>query len=458
VGAGVSGERSGLMRWVPTLRSIFRRAFPDCQHADLCEMVASLTAANQKHYDVMNQGLPVRICSSDFTWVRRPRLYWISWAVQQQVGVQEEETPRWTTLRLRHQRMPLKRWVKRGWRPFLDYPTFPTFVRATIRKKPPFMPAGIKLLRKHELARYAQHKFIYPPYQFQDKHLLWNPKRKLVPATAEMREVLMGYDRDYTHAVWSAGNRRANPLGFELARCSLLGNTFHAGVVAWLLGHLMAEWDILARPALVSEVADPCRPAGLGHRAVPMGQETMQLEDLGNDAELLLQLVRFYFGRQSHRGGEVSWLGEVGAGSAQVPKAIDPREWLWYDAISTKWKILGEHINTLECRALILALRWRFRQSTNVHSKFLHLVDSRVTSGMVAKGRTSSWTLRRTLGKVNALLLAAHSSMVLGFCRTHLNPADSPSRREGRIRKAKGADSSSGPSSLAADSGQPDGQ
>ena len=151
-------------------------------------------------------------------------------------------------------------------------------------------------------------------------------------------------------------------------------------------------------------------------------------------------------------------MGEIGAGNAQVPKAIDPREWEWYDAISTQWKLIGEHINTLECRALILALRWRLRRATNIHSKFLHLVDSRVTLGMVAKGRTSSWTLRRTLGKVNALLLAAHSAMVLGFCRTHLNPADTPSRREGRGRGSRGADSSSGPSSLAAEGGQPDGQ
>ncbi len=272
-GAGVKGKRSGLMTWVPVLRTVFRRAFPDCKHGDLCEMVASLTADNQKHYDKMNQGRPVRICPSDFSWVRRPRLYWISWPLQQQHNVEVVQTARWTSLRLKAKRMPLSRWVKRGWKCFADYPTLPTFVRATIRKKPPFMPAGIKTLRRHELQRYARHQFIYPPYQFQDKHLLWDPKRNLVPPTAEMREILMGYERDYTHAVWSAGARRANPLGFELARCSLLGNTFHAGVVAWLLGHLLTSWGILSRPPLVSEVADPCRPAGFGHRAALSGQD-----------------------------------------------------------------------------------------------------------------------------------------------------------------------------------------
>ena len=63
-----------------------------------------------------------------------------------------------------------------------------------------------------------------------------------------------------------------------------------------------------------------------------------------------------------------------------------------------------------------LSLRWRFRTETNIGTKFLHLVDSRVTLGVVAKGRTSSWRLRRALCKVNALMLAGFSTMRLGLC------------------------------------------
>ena len=55
-------------------------------------------------------------------------------------------------------------------------------------------------------------------------------------------------------------------------------------------------------------------------------------------------------------------------------------------------------------------------------------MDSRVSLGVVAKGRTSSWMLRKVLMKINAVCLAASLSPLLGYCRSHLNPADAPSR------------------------------
>ncbi len=48
------------------------------------------------------------------------------------------------------------------------------------------------------------------------------PQGLVQPPPYTMREVLMGYAKDYTHAIWPAAKRRADPLGFELARCSLV--------------------------------------------------------------------------------------------------------------------------------------------------------------------------------------------------------------------------------------------
>jgi len=427
MGAGVTGEKSKLVDEVPRIQTILHRVFPDCKHGKLGEMVASLSRQDQAHYDDISGSLPVRICPSSFGWARRPRLWWPSWALALGDDVKVEETDRWTSLKLEAKRMPMRRWLTAGWKLKVPDATFPTFVRAQKRKKPPFKPAGIDVLKPHELARYGKFEFIFPPYQFQDKHMVVSPHGELRPPTATMREVMMGFPRDYTHSVWPAAMRRSSPEDFDLARCSLLGNTWHAGVAAWLCSQILAEWGIIDRPATVAEVSDPGTFACLGGTVTDD-----EVEQTLADGEL--SLVRMYMARQSHRGGEVVWLSDRGAGKSVIPPGIDAREWSWRDVISTRWTMKGEHINVLECRAIVLSLRWRYRQIEHVGTKHLHLVDSRVCLGIVAKGRTSSWRLRRVLGKVNALVIAGHGSTVLGFVRTHINPADRPSRRAGRSR------------------------
>ena len=436
-GGGVEGSKSRLMMLLPLIRAAIKKAFPKAKRAEFCEMVASMMREDQLVYDKVNGSIPYRICPSKHNYVRRPRLFWLTWSLPGVPVERDEEHGRWISVPMRGKRMPLKRWLRRGCKAVADGPTFPTFVRCTERKKPPFMPAGLSTLRRHELARYKRFKFCYPPYQFQDKHMVRFPNGELRPPDSEMREVLMCYGKDYTHAAYSASQRRSDPAGWERARCSLLGNTFHAGVVAYLSSFQLAEWGLMSSPLSVDYVADPGN----------FVQVTADPDALG------LELVRYYLARQGHRGGAVEWLGERCGASVVIPKGVDPREWRWRETISTQWQLAGEHINVLECRAVVLALRQRFRDPAALGSRFLHLVDSRVCLGMIAKGRTSSWKLRRVLGKVNALLVASQCGMTLGFCRTHLNPSDRPSRRAGRKRSS----GSSPTVSMAADCGQPDG-
>ena len=123
------------------------------------------------------------------------------------------------------------------------------------------MPAGLKTFKRHEVARYKRFSYCYPPYQFQDKHLIKHPGGELKPLGSESREVLMCYGKDYTHAAFSATDRRRDPLGWERARCSVLGNTFHAGVVAYLISFLFHEWGLIDAPLSIDYVADPGAPA-----------------------------------------------------------------------------------------------------------------------------------------------------------------------------------------------------
>ena len=110
-------------------------------------------------------------------------------------------------------------------------------------------------------------------------------------------------------------------------------------------------------------------------------------------------------------------------------RGILPTAWKWSTVIATSWQKSGEHINVYELRAYLLALRWRTRFWHNIGTRFLHLVDSQVTKGVCTKGRTSSLRLQRVLSKVNAYIWAAHIFPVIAFCRSHLNPADGPSRK-----------------------------
>ena len=68
-------------------------------------------------------------------------------------------------------------------------------------------------------------------------------------------------------------------------------------------------------------------------------------------------------------------------------------------------------------------------QGCRHHScRILHLTDSLVRLHSMTRGRTSSRRLRRTLCRINSLLLAHNVVGLWGYVSTDLNPADRPSR------------------------------
>ena len=101
--------------------------------------------------------------------------------------------------------------------------------------------------------------------------------------------------------------------------------------------------------------------------------------------------------------------------------------------LANKWRWNNEHINVLEARAYLLSVRNRVNRAYNHGTRFLHLLDSKVTIGVASKGRSSSKMLNRVLASINAHLLAGHIQPFLCFVRSHLNPADKPSRLHGPL-------------------------
>ena len=109
--------------------------------------------------------------------------------------------------------------------------------------------------------------------------------------------------------------------------------------------------------------------------------------------------------------------------------SIPAKLWRWRTVAGWSWKSQSDHINVLELRAILTSIRWWVKKKRCSSARFLHLTDSLVCLHSLCRGRTSSRKMRRTLIRINALLLATDLHPLWGYARTKQNPADRPSRR-----------------------------
>ena len=122
----------------------------------------------------------------------------------------------------------------------------------------------------------------------------------------------------------------------------------------------------------------------------------------GEESSHLTHVLRFC----DFRGSEVSLRdGLVNEGSRQVipyPAMV----WAWRSFQSYTWQ-QSNHINVLELVAFFNYLRACVRKPERHSCRMLHVLDSRVASCVIAKGRSSSSKLNRILRRVSALMLAS---------------------------------------------------
>ena len=124
----------------------------------------------------------------------------------------------------------------------------------------------------------------------------------------------------------------------------------------------------------------------------------------------------------------------------RLRRTINAQMWRWKVISGWKWRSQGEHINSLELRAILACLRWRCEHMNEHACRILHLTDSLVCLHSLTRGRTSSRRLRRTLCRIDSLLLAHNMGALRGYVHTDLNPADKPWRWsvKTKFRHAKG--------------------
>ena len=105
----------------------------------------------------------------------------------------------------------------------------------------------------------------------------------------------------------------------------------------------------------------------------------------------------------------------------------------WSTAIKHRWH-REEHINGLEVRAALAAIRWCVKlpsvlqPANNDHRRVLLLVDSSATLGAINKGRSSAHRMLRPLRSMSAIMVAAGVYVTCRWIPSAMNPADRPSR------------------------------
>jgi hypothetical protein len=99
----------------------------------------------------------------------------------------------------------------------------------------------------------------------------------------------------------------------------------------------------------------------------------------------------------------------------------------WGTIVSKRWA-RAEHINCLEARAVLSAVRWALSYPRAFDHRLCILSDSRVAIGAIRKGRSSSFGLLVVLRALSALALGCGSQLRLHWLPTDINPADGASR------------------------------
>ena len=426
---GLDGKRSVLVHELIRLHAVLVKRFRYVQVHTLGENVASMTAADRAKYNEIFQCAPVKLDAKGVLWCRRDRLFWPDWELLPSQGVTISADEEMIYVKMIGVKAPARRWLPRGWRlPSLDV-VFHTFTRPKARKSPPICPSGLRSTEPHEVERWKADAHRFPPYQYADRYCLRKGTAvRLLPATS--REIMLGFNKDHTYPACTAAVRKGQAKAFEDTRNELIGNSMAVPVVVWLWSNLFFQYGIFGYLPGADDLADNER-LWLGSRAVSDAERQAWTYALNSNADELV--ARMLLTRQTFRGGELRLLTGPCRGQAGPPQHIDPRMWGWQSIISCRWKASPEHINVLECRALGLALRWRARAAKQLGKHFIHLVDSQVVLGATAKGRSSSFRLRHILMRNAAVQLGGFLRPVLGYCRSHTNPADRPSRRASAV-------------------------
>ena len=425
--------RSSLFSHVPRVRGLLKKTFVWCPVYTLMESVASMDVQDR---DIMSESIgqaPYLCNAGTFTWCNRPRLYWLDWEVSQELSNAGtgpgDWSPREVTL---EGGQNIEKVIRSGWLKVDPQQPFPTFTTSRPREKPGRKPAGIQSCTNQDLQRWVADSHRFPPYQYKEEHCVVNRANLLRIPDVEERELMLGFPLHYTAPCAAKNERRAS--WYVDTRLTLLGNTWSVPVVAWFLGQLLGTLGltIAPTPQMILDRLHPEEAEMTQGRLVRLPLNTSRKVSGDDSYPLAFKLANLI----SIKGEDImlstpsTQMVKFHRLRASVPSAL----WRWRIVAGWKWTQGKEHINSLELRAILTSLRWRIEHQHHLRVRMVHLTDSLVCLHCLSRGRSSSRRLRRTLSRINALLLASNAQPLWGYIHTDQNPADKPSRWHRRVR------------------------
>ena len=125
--------------------------------------------------------------------------------------------------------------------------------------------------------------------------------------------------------------------------------------------------------------------------------------------------------------GDLEGAAPCGPGGAipEVPEELLARPWKL--ATSRRWA-RHEHINALESKAILFAIRRALRAKAAFGRRILILSDNMVSVNVFSRGRSSAKGICSSTRSGASLLLASGSTLFVRWVSTHRNWADGPSR------------------------------
>eukprot|EP00438_Fugacium_kawagutii_P007521 Skav231102 [mRNA] locus=scaffold2525:415233:418787:- [translate_table: standard] len=421
------GSRSSLFTHVRRIKESFQRQFPWAQVRVLMESVASMDLDDEALMSDDYGGHPLMVDSMDVSLARRPRLYWIDWEILPKADVKFSTLGSGRTKLSLIAEVDQSKYISPGWSK-KDTSPFPTFTTARPRAAPGYKPAGLHQCDAADRAMWEADAFRFPPYQYQAMHCLYSKDGQRRLPNCEEREVILGFPKGYTMQCQPKAAHGSQ--SHTDCRLTLLGNSWSVTTVACLLSHL-GEVLGLNPPLTVQDIVDRSSPGSATDFQTflqrPFMRPPRHSHIVSNEAVLVRKLVSLVGIKGDDLLLQAS--SEDVVRYQRIRASVPARPWKWRTVAGWQWHANDEHINVLEMRAALTALRWRIEKQRVLNSKFVHLLDSLVCLHSLSRGRSSSRKLKRTLLRINALILATNTHVVWAYVHTKDNPADRPSRR-----------------------------
>ena len=319
---------------------------------------------------------PLQCDAGSFTWCHRPRLFWCDWEIMESTGFALEEPGdgRPVVLTL-DGNQPLHEVVRSGWYKVEPLKSFPTFTSSRPSLVPGRKPAGVKQCSLTELARLGVLTGTgSPPYQYCNSTASWTRKMSCGSLMWRNGSSCWAFPCTTPQGVCRRASARRMATMIAAWLCSGIPGVFllwracyrssSTGLGSSALYPLRTFWIGSGRGIARwhRDVCSVCR--WMGRVSPSLIAPPNWLSKLGNmisikGEDIMLttptnQLAKFH----------------------RLRATVPARCWRWRVVSGWKWKSLGEHINSLELRAILTSLRWRIEHAHHFKTRFIHLTDS----------------------------------------------------------------------------------